>query len=65
MGYGTSKFEGNMTQDDVCLSNYHDGSSCAQGFPFFTVSSQIGMIDGIDGILGLGPPVAANGPSFI
>jgi len=65
MGYGNAKFAGYMIEDDVCLSNYQDGSVCAADFPFFVVTSQIGMIDGIDGILGLGPSNAANGPSYV
>jgi len=65
MGYGSAKFSGYMATDLVCLSDYNQGSSCVDNFDFFVVTKQSGMINGVDGILGLGPPVKANGPSYV
>ena len=66
MGYGAAKFSGYMATDLVCLSDYGpQGSTCVNNFDFFVVTKQSGMINGVDGILGLGPPVKANGPSFV
>jgi hypothetical protein len=65
MGYGNAKFGGYMATDLVCLSDYNGGSSCVNDFDFFVITRQSGMIEGVDGILGLGPPVKANGPSYV
>lgn len=65
MGYGAEKFAGYMATDKVCLSDYNQGSTCVENFDFFVVTKSSGMIAGVDGILGLGPPVKANGPSYV
>ena len=65
IGYGSAKFAGYMASDLVCLSDYNSGSTCVNGFDFFVTTKQSGMISGVDGILGLGPPVKSNGPSYV
>jgi hypothetical protein len=65
MGYGDANFGGYMIEDYVCLSDYQGGTTCAAEFPFFVVTNEVGMIDDIDGILGLGPPSTNNGPSYV
>jgi hypothetical protein len=52
-----------MGTDDACLFNDQDNDSCAPSFNFFITTSQSGLSD-LDGILGLGPPLSGNGPSF-
>ena len=65
MGYGSAKFGGYMATDLVCLSDYNQGGTCVNNFDFFVITRQSGMVSGVDGVLGLGPPVKANGPSYV
>jgi len=52
-----------VVADEVCWDkdNYE---TCVIDFCFFMIESETGFGDGDAGILGLGPPYAANGPSF-
>ena len=53
-----------MGVDSACLSDYAGNSTCATEFNFFVFNHSTGL-GSADGILGFGPPYAANGPSFI
>ena len=63
LGYGTAKFVGYMNEDTMCLSNANT-DTCVNNFPFFVIQNQDGFKD-LDGVIGMSPPAAANGPSFI
>ena len=65
MFYGNASFGGYMLEDDVCLSDFEAGSTCAKSFPLFVIDRQTNMNDEIDGVLGLGPKGSGNGPSFV
>lgn len=54
---------GSLGNDKVCISN-DDDESCVSDFDFFLITSQEGLNE-LDGVLGLAPPTAANGPSFM
>ena len=56
-----------MGKDTVGLVPTNSTSSdqlSATGFDFFLITSQTGL-DGLDGILGLSPALAEDGPSFV
>jgi hypothetical protein len=53
---------GEILSDDVCIDPAL--RFCATNFTFFGITNQSGLED-LDGILGLSPIAAQNGPSFM
>lgn len=54
-----------MTNDNVCLINNTSSNTCTLDFDFFTITGATGTNGLFDGVLGMGPPDFANGPSYI
>ena len=52
-----------MQNDTVCLSD-NAPDTCASNFPFFVIDAEINFKE-FNGVIGLGPPFASNGPSFV
>lgn len=54
-----------MTNDNVCLINSTSSNTYTDDFDFFVITSATGTNGLFDGVLGMGPPAFANGPSYI
>lgn len=63
LSYGSATLSGFMMEDNVCL-NPSQTDTCNNMFEFFYIESETGL-DYLDGILGLSPDVAGNGPSYM
>ena len=53
-----------MGNDNVCLGMDSAGIDCVEGFDFFVITQAAGL-QYFNGILGMGPSNANNGPSFM
>ena len=56
--YGSAELSGIPYEDTLCLHSLQSSTTekcCLENFPFMAVSEVIGLNEGIDGILGMGP----------
>ena len=52
--YGSTFLKGQIWKDKVCLSNKMY-SPCVNDFPFIAIKEEVGLMQQMDGILGMGP----------
>eukprot|EP00351_Strombidinopsis_sp_SopsisLIS2011_P003826 CAMPEP_0116880144 /NCGR_PEP_ID=MMETSP0463-20121206/12032_1 /TAXON_ID=181622 /ORGANISM="Strombidinopsis sp, Strain SopsisLIS2011" /LENGTH=180 /DNA_ID=CAMNT_0004530347 /DNA_START=272 /DNA_END=813 /DNA_ORIENTATION=+ len=59
--YGAATFTGSAYTDDVCIQDETSAYLCVSSFEYFLVTSQEGLYDPIDGIMGLSRNIASDG----
>ena len=64
MLYGSATLRGFLGTDIACVESTSGSNICASDFEFFLITWARGF-EGLDGILGMGPPNPDNGPSYV